>query len=149
VLLSVHRMVFPHVLFTINLVYLTGRSWFRIHDHNSGGDIYLAFNAHEYVVDAVIPPPPHHKSWSRVVWNLSDPAKCLYRVICRLYRVICCSKVIILCTEIFDLVVTWSGYLYCCFYLSLSISSSVWLAYNASLPFCRWIPTWNHQMILS
>ncbi|ONM55617.1 isoamylase-type starch debranching enzyme3 [Zea mays] len=47
---------------------------FTIHDHSSGGDIYLAFNAHEYFVDAVIPPPPHHKSWSRVVWILSDSA---------------------------------------------------------------------------
>ncbi|ONM55618.1 isoamylase-type starch debranching enzyme3 [Zea mays] len=47
---------------------------FTIHDHSSGGDIYLAFNAHEYFVDAVIPPPPHHKSWSRVVdTNLESP----------------------------------------------------------------------------
>ncbi|RLM86845.1 isoamylase 3, chloroplastic [Panicum miliaceum] len=47
---------------------------FTIHDHNSGGDIYLAFNAHEYFVDAVIPPPPQHKSWSRVVdTNLESP----------------------------------------------------------------------------
>jgi len=47
---------------------------FTIHDHNSGGDIYLAFNAHEYFVDAVIPSPPHHKSWSRVVdTNLESP----------------------------------------------------------------------------
>lgn len=34
----------------------------------------MAFNAHEYFVDAVIPPPPHHKSWNRVVWILSDSA---------------------------------------------------------------------------
>uniref|UniRef100_A0A0E0M292 Glycosyl hydrolase family 13 catalytic domain-containing protein n=1 Tax=Oryza punctata TaxID=4537 RepID=A0A0E0M292_ORYPU len=26
---------------------------FTVHDHNSGGDIYLAFNAHDYFVDAV------------------------------------------------------------------------------------------------
>uniref|UniRef100_A0A0D9XEN7 isoamylase n=1 Tax=Leersia perrieri TaxID=77586 RepID=A0A0D9XEN7_9ORYZ len=47
---------------------------FTIHDHSSGGDIYLAFNAHDYFVDAVIPPPPHHKCWNRVVdTNLESP----------------------------------------------------------------------------
>lgn len=49
----------------------------RVHDHNSGGDIYLAFNAHDYFVDAVIPPPPHHKCWNRVVWILFSIAKFL------------------------------------------------------------------------
>ncbi|KAL5201712.1 hypothetical protein ABZP36_036066 [Zizania latifolia] len=47
---------------------------FTVHDHNSGGDIFLAFNAHDYFVDAVIPPPPHHKCWNRVVdTNLESP----------------------------------------------------------------------------
>lgn len=47
---------------------------FTIHDHNSGGDIYLAFNAHDYSVDAVIPPAPQQKHWNRVVdTNLESP----------------------------------------------------------------------------
>ncbi|XP_006660725.2 isoamylase 3, chloroplastic [Oryza brachyantha] len=47
---------------------------FTVHDHNSSGDIYLAFNAHDFFVDAVIPPPPHHKCWNRVVdTNLESP----------------------------------------------------------------------------
>uniref|UniRef100_A0ACD5XVE0 Uncharacterized protein n=1 Tax=Avena sativa TaxID=4498 RepID=A0ACD5XVE0_AVESA len=47
---------------------------FTIHDENSGGDIYLAFNAHDYFVDAVIPPGPHLKRWNRVVdTNLESP----------------------------------------------------------------------------
>ncbi|XP_062193445.1 isoamylase 3, chloroplastic isoform X2 [Phragmites australis] len=47
---------------------------FTVHDHNSCEDIYLAFNAHDYFVNSVIPPPPHHKCWNRVVdTNLESP----------------------------------------------------------------------------
>ncbi|GAV83252.1 Alpha-amylase domain-containing protein/CBM_48 domain-containing protein [Cephalotus follicularis] len=41
---------------------------------NGGGHIYLAFNAHNYVVKVSIPPPPQKKSWFRVVdTNLPSP----------------------------------------------------------------------------
>ncbi|KAM3710240.1 hypothetical protein ACJW31_01G014300 [Castanea mollissima] len=46
---------------------------FTLHDNN-GGDIYLAFNAHDYYVKASIPRPPVKKSWFRVVdTNLGSP----------------------------------------------------------------------------
>ncbi|KAK7852891.1 isoamylase 3 [Quercus suber] len=46
---------------------------FTLHDNN-GGDIYLAFNAHDYSVRASIPRPPVNKSWFRVVdTNLESP----------------------------------------------------------------------------
>lgn len=38
----------------------------RLHD-SSGGDIYLAFNAHDYVVKVLLPTPPTKRSWFRVV----------------------------------------------------------------------------------
>ncbi|KAJ3693124.1 hypothetical protein LUZ60_012219 [Juncus effusus] len=47
---------------------------FTLHDEKFGGDIYLAFNAHDYFVNISIPPPPHQKSWYRVVdTNLESP----------------------------------------------------------------------------
>lgn len=38
----------------------------RLHD-NSGGDIYLAFNAHDYFIKVPIPAPPVKRNWFRVV----------------------------------------------------------------------------------
>ncbi|OWM80983.1 hypothetical protein CDL15_Pgr007014 [Punica granatum] len=46
---------------------------FTLHGEN-GGDIYLAFNAHDYFVKVSIPPPPQNRSWYRVVdTNLFSP----------------------------------------------------------------------------
>ncbi|KAK6246015.1 hypothetical protein SCA6_009105 [Theobroma cacao] len=46
---------------------------FTLHD-NSGGDIYLAFNAHDYCVKVSIPPPPQRRQWCHVVdTNLASP----------------------------------------------------------------------------
>ncbi|OUZ99592.1 Glycoside hydrolase [Macleaya cordata] len=47
---------------------------FTIHDSHHGGDIYLAFNAHDYFVKALIPSPPPKRRWLRVVdTNLVAP----------------------------------------------------------------------------
>ncbi|PKA50791.1 Isoamylase 3, chloroplastic [Apostasia shenzhenica] len=47
---------------------------FTIHDDNFGGDIYVAFNAHDYFVKTVVPSPPNGKRWHRVVdTNLESP----------------------------------------------------------------------------
>ncbi|URE39113.1 Carbohydrate-binding module 48 (Isoamylase N-terminal domain) [Musa troglodytarum] len=47
---------------------------FTLHDDQFGGDIYLAFNAHDYYVKAAVPSPPHKKRWHRVVdTNLESP----------------------------------------------------------------------------
>lgn len=46
---------------------------FTLHDTN-GGDIYAAFNAHDYFVKAVIPSPPPKRQWFRVAdTNLESP----------------------------------------------------------------------------
>ncbi|KAJ7958969.1 putative Isoamylase [Quillaja saponaria] len=46
---------------------------FTLHE-GQGGDIYLAFNSHDYVVKVSIPPPPMKRSWFRVVdTNLKSP----------------------------------------------------------------------------
>lgn len=46
---------------------------FTLHDKN-GGDIYLAFNAHDYIVKVSIPPPPPKRRWLRVVdTNFESP----------------------------------------------------------------------------
>lgn len=46
---------------------------FTLHDKN-GGDIYLAFNAHDFFVQVAIPPPPKNRGWFRVVdTNLKSP----------------------------------------------------------------------------
>ncbi|XP_057973626.1 isoamylase 3, chloroplastic isoform X2 [Malania oleifera] len=46
---------------------------FTLHDNN-GGDIYLAFNAHDFYVKAPIPSPPQKRRWLRVVdTNLESP----------------------------------------------------------------------------
>ncbi|KAA8538124.1 hypothetical protein F0562_027732 [Nyssa sinensis] len=46
---------------------------FTLHD-NYGGDIYLAFNAHDYFVKVAIPSPPPNRQWFRVVdTNLKSP----------------------------------------------------------------------------
>ncbi|KAL5992565.1 Isoamylase 3, chloroplastic [Asimina triloba] len=46
---------------------------FTLHDENFG-DVYLAFNAHEYFVKAAIPAPPQKRQWYRVVdTNLKSP----------------------------------------------------------------------------
>ena len=49
---------------------------FTLHDRGQGGgDLYVALNAHEFYVDAALPPPPGGKSWHRVVdTNLPSPA---------------------------------------------------------------------------
>jgi isoamylase len=47
---------------------------FTLHDHEGGGDIYAAFNAHVYFVEATLPHPPQGKSWFRVAdTNLPPP----------------------------------------------------------------------------
>ncbi|KAF8411410.1 hypothetical protein HHK36_003959 [Tetracentron sinense] len=47
---------------------------FTLHDDNLGGDIYLAFNAHDYFIKAIIPSPPQKRRWFRVVdTNLESP----------------------------------------------------------------------------
>jgi len=48
---------------------------FTLHDRGQGGgDLYLAFNSHEFFVDAALPPPPGGKTWHRVVdTNLPSP----------------------------------------------------------------------------
>lgn len=46
---------------------------FTLHDE-TGGDVYVAFNAHDYSVEAVIPSPPEGRRWHRVVdTNLDSP----------------------------------------------------------------------------
>ncbi|XP_043720663.1 isoamylase 3, chloroplastic isoform X2 [Telopea speciosissima] len=46
---------------------------FTLHE-NHGGDIYVAFNAHDYFVKAILPSPPHKRRWFRVVdTNLKSP----------------------------------------------------------------------------
>ncbi|KAI4307430.1 hypothetical protein L6164_030621 [Bauhinia variegata] len=46
---------------------------FTLHDRN-GGDIYLAFNAHDYLVEVSLPTPPAKRSWYRVAdTNLKSP----------------------------------------------------------------------------
>ncbi|KAJ6843388.1 isoamylase 3, chloroplastic isoform X1 [Iris pallida] len=46
---------------------------FTLHD-DKFGDIYLAFNAHDYFVKALVPSPPHKRSWHRVVdTNVESP----------------------------------------------------------------------------
>lgn len=48
---------------------------FTLHDRGlGGGDLYIAFNAHEFFVDAALPRPPHGKAWYRIVdTNLPSP----------------------------------------------------------------------------
>ncbi|KAF7829964.1 isoamylase 3, chloroplastic isoform X1 [Senna tora] len=46
---------------------------FTLHD-TSGGDIYLAFNAHDFFVKVMLPTPPTKRRWFRVVdTNLKSP----------------------------------------------------------------------------
>ncbi|CAJ1974074.1 unnamed protein product [Sphenostylis stenocarpa] len=46
---------------------------FTLHDR-SGGDIYLAFNAHDYFIKVLLPTPPEKRKWQRVVdTNLKSP----------------------------------------------------------------------------
>ncbi|KAJ4953333.1 hypothetical protein NE237_030165 [Protea cynaroides] len=46
---------------------------FTLHD-DLGGDIYMAFNAHDYFVKAILPSPPHNRRWFRVAdTNLKSP----------------------------------------------------------------------------
>ncbi|KAK7282836.1 hypothetical protein RIF29_11920 [Crotalaria pallida] len=46
---------------------------FTLHDRN-GGDVYLAFNAHDFFVKALLPTPPTKRRWFRVVdTNLKSP----------------------------------------------------------------------------
>ncbi|GLU16137.1 hypothetical protein SLE2022_325870 [Rubroshorea leprosula] len=46
---------------------------FTLHD-SKGGDVYLAFNAHDYIVKAQMPSPPPNRRWFRVVdTNLASP----------------------------------------------------------------------------
>ncbi|OIW21837.1 hypothetical protein TanjilG_12946 [Lupinus angustifolius] len=46
---------------------------FTLHD-KSGGDVYLAFNAHDFFVEVVLPTPPTNRRWFRVVdTNLKPP----------------------------------------------------------------------------
>ncbi|KAK1257498.1 hypothetical protein QJS04_geneDACA023090 [Acorus gramineus] len=47
---------------------------FTLHDKNLGEDIYVAFNAHDYFVEATLPSAPVRKHWHRVVdTNLESP----------------------------------------------------------------------------
>ncbi|KAI5404599.1 variant 2 [Lathyrus oleraceus] len=46
---------------------------FTLHD-KSGGDVYLAFNAHDYFLKVLLPTPPTKRRWYRVVdTNLESP----------------------------------------------------------------------------
>ncbi|KAG9450722.1 hypothetical protein H6P81_010687 [Aristolochia fimbriata] len=46
---------------------------FTLHDRDQR-DLYLAFNAHDYFVEAVVPSPPNKRKWYRVVdTNLPSP----------------------------------------------------------------------------
>ncbi|XP_004299680.1 PREDICTED: isoamylase 3, chloroplastic-like [Fragaria vesca subsp. vesca] len=50
---------------------------FTFHDNN-GGDIYIAFNAHDYFIEVPIPAPPGTRKWFRVVdTNLESPNDCV------------------------------------------------------------------------
>ncbi|KAL7116724.1 hypothetical protein ACP275_03G022700 [Erythranthe tilingii] len=47
---------------------------FTLHEEN-GGDLYVAFNAHDYFVKAAIPSPPQTRQWFRMVdTNLESPS---------------------------------------------------------------------------
>lgn len=48
---------------------------FTLHDGGrGGGDLYAAFNAHDFPVEVDLPPPPAGKRWARVVdTNLPSP----------------------------------------------------------------------------
>ena len=48
---------------------------FTLHDQGQGGgDLYVAFNAHTFAIDAHLPKAPEGKSWRRVVdTNLQSP----------------------------------------------------------------------------
>ncbi|KAK9845743.1 hypothetical protein WJX81_001229 [Elliptochloris bilobata] len=48
---------------------------FSLHDRGQGGgDLYAAFNAHDYAITAPLPPPPAGTSWARVAdTNLPPP----------------------------------------------------------------------------
>ncbi|KAG6472646.1 hypothetical protein ZIOFF_070120 [Zingiber officinale] len=47
---------------------------FTLHDDQFGGDIYVAFNAHDYSVKVTVPSPPQNKQWHRVIdTNLESP----------------------------------------------------------------------------
>jgi len=47
---------------------------FTIHDKTGGADLYVAFNAHTFKVEAPLPPPPSGKKWCRIVdTNLPPP----------------------------------------------------------------------------
>ena len=47
---------------------------YTLHDREGGEDIYVAFNAHVYFVEAPLPPPPQGKAWFRVAdTNLPAP----------------------------------------------------------------------------
>ncbi|XP_042441408.1 isoamylase 3, chloroplastic-like [Zingiber officinale] len=47
---------------------------FTLHDDQFGGDIYVAFNAHDYSVKVTVPSPPQNKQWHRVIdSNLESP----------------------------------------------------------------------------
>ncbi|XP_014501792.1 isoamylase 3, chloroplastic isoform X1 [Vigna radiata var. radiata] len=46
---------------------------FTLHER-SGADVYLAFNAHDYFIKALLPTPPEKRKWFRVVdTNLKSP----------------------------------------------------------------------------
>ncbi|MCL7034007.1 hypothetical protein MKW94_018517 [Papaver nudicaule] len=46
---------------------------FTIHESDHGADIYVAFNAHDYFVKALVPSPPSGRRWLRVDTNLESP----------------------------------------------------------------------------
>ncbi|XP_010543773.1 PREDICTED: isoamylase 3, chloroplastic isoform X2 [Tarenaya hassleriana] len=51
---------------------------FTLHGRLGSSDIYIAFNAHDYFVKALIPPPPPARKWHRVVdTNLESPDDCV------------------------------------------------------------------------
>lgn len=56
-----------HLLFFVVPCFASSKCFLRrLHDKN-GGDVYLAFNAHDYFVKVSIPPPPPKRRWLRVV----------------------------------------------------------------------------------
>jgi hypothetical protein len=81
----------------------------RLHDQN-GGDIYLAFNAHDYIVKVSIPPPPPKRRWLRVVSvsSVSDTCQCSCCYLSLFNYILCNSFAFLVQLYLCMLFVCWS-----------------------------------------